>query len=124
MVIPSPALSTEPMNPYDDLLLNVHAAWNASRNASVRFGDLEDVHWRRPSGAPQVLLHGYVSCSKLLSGAIPHACDTVTAPHRLLVCVLKRHTLAATYEALARRADEHALRGADGVNMQAATECW
>jgi len=113
------------MNRYDDLLLNVHAAWNGCRHASVRFGDLQDVHWRRPVGAPQVLLHGYVSCSTLLSGAIPHPCDAVTAPHRLLVCVLKRHTLGATYEALARRADEHALRGVDdGVNTQAAMECW
>jgi hypothetical protein len=110
------------MNPYDDLLLNVHAAWNGCRNASVRFGDLGEVHWRRPAGAPQVLLHGYVSCSKLLSGAIPHVCDAATAPHRLLVCVLKRHTLDAAYGALARRADHHALRGVE-YRPTTAVEC-
>ena len=93
----------------DDLLICVHAAWHGCRNANVRFADICDVHWRQPPGAPQVLLHGYVSCSSIVSGAIPHECDPSTAPHRLLVCILKRHTMSDVHGELARRADTRAL---------------
>jgi hypothetical protein len=59
----------------------------------------------RVPGAPRPLVHLYVSCTGLVSGSIPHVCNRADAPHRLLVCVLKKHTLASTYVELARRAD-------------------
>jgi hypothetical protein len=95
---------TERMAPYDDLLLRVHAAWNGCPSAHVRIANIRDLHWRRPAGAPRPLLHAYIACPDIVSGTIPHACDPETAPHRILVCILKRHAMAGAYEMLASRA--------------------
>ena len=92
------------MAPYDDLLLRVHAAWNGCRSADVRLANLRDLHWRRPVGAPRPLLHAYIACPDVISGTLPHACDPDTAPHRMLVCILKRHTMTGVYDLLASRA--------------------
>lgn len=93
------------MRGYDDILVRVQSDWNGWRGASVRVGDLHDIHWSQPTGAPHVLVHGYISCSRIVSGDLPHDCDGRSAPHRLRVCVLKRHTLPAVYAELTRRAD-------------------
>jgi hypothetical protein len=50
------------------------------------------------------MLHGYVSCANIAAGQLPHDCDG-SAPHRLLVCVIKSHTCAAVYEELERGAN-------------------
>jgi hypothetical protein len=92
------------MAPYDDLLLCVHAAWNGCPSAHVRLANIRDLHWRRPPGAPRPLLHAYIACPDVVSGSIPHACDQETGPHRMLVCILKRHTMAGVYDLLASRA--------------------
>jgi hypothetical protein len=94
------------MRAYDDMLIRVQPDWNGWRNAEVRMGDLQYVHWVQPKRAPRALVHGYISCSNIVIGDIPHDCDRGSAPHRLLVCILKRHTIPAVYEELARRADE------------------
>jgi hypothetical protein len=52
------------------------------------------------------MVHGYVACADIVTGDIPHECDPMTAPHRLRVCVLKRHTLPKVYAELARLADK------------------
>jgi hypothetical protein len=90
---------------YDDLLIRVQAHWNDWSDAAIRLDDLQDVHWHRPPGAPHPLLHGYVCCSRILTGDIPHWCEAKSAPHRLHVCVLKGHTLSPVYSELIRRAD-------------------
>ena len=92
------------MAEYDEMLIRVQAAWNDWRAAEVRLGDLCDVHWRHPSDAPHALVHGYISCSRIVTGDLPHWCDEASAPHRLRVCVLKRHTLPVAYAELLRRA--------------------
>jgi hypothetical protein len=46
-----------------------------------------------------------VRCTDIVSGDIPHDCDERTLPHRLLVCVLKRHALPTAYMDLAGQAD-------------------
>lgn len=94
------------MRAYDDMLIRVHAQWNGWRNAEVRVGDLHEVYWFQPGGAPQAIVHGYISCSNIVSGDIPHDCKRRSPAHRLLVCILKRHAIPGVYAELARRADE------------------
>ena len=88
----------------DETLIRVHADWAAWQTAEVRLDDLEGLYWFRPHGAPRSLLHGYVSCARIVRGDIPHACNPSTAPHRLAVCVLRRHALPDAYLELVRRA--------------------
>lgn len=85
-------------------LISVQAAWNGWRSAEVRLGDLRDVHWFQPAGAPSRILHAWIQCSDMVVGDIPHDCDSVTAPHRVRVCLLKSHTLPRIYAQLAKRA--------------------
>jgi hypothetical protein len=92
------------MTPDDDLVISITAAWNDGRSALVRSADLRTPHWCRPAGAPKTLLHAYVSCDRLVDGEVSHACDPSSAPHRVLVCVLKSHNTAAAYAVMARRA--------------------
>lgn len=94
------------MGPYDDMSICLHADWKHCQTASIRFTDLHDLHWHQPPGAPQALLHGYVACADIVTGNIPHTCDPTTAPHRLQVCVLKRHTIPVVYAELVRQADK------------------
>ena len=68
--------------------------------------DLHDIHWHQPPGAPRPLIHAYLSCSKLQSGNLLHDCEPMSAPHQLLVCLLKSHTAPWVFEDLARRASE------------------
>ena len=93
------------MGPYDDMLLCLHRDWKSGASATARFADLHDVHWHQPPGAPHSMVHGYVLCTQIASGGIPHDCDPVSAPHRLDVCVLKKHAMTAVYAELARVAD-------------------
>jgi hypothetical protein len=90
----------------DDTLICVQREWDGWRTARVRLSDLENIHWFQPSRAPALLAHGYVSCSRIVHGEIPHECERVSAPHRLPVCVLKRHSPASVYEEIARRANQ------------------
>ena len=52
-------------------------------------------------------MHGYVSCSSIVTGALPHTRDV--SSHRLLVCVLRVHSSEAAYAELERRADARAI---------------
>src|SRR5688500_6763578 len=86
-------------------LVRVQSGWKDWRSVEVPLRDVTDLHWLQPPGAPHALLHGYVPCTSIVSGEIPHRCDAQSAPHRLLVCALKRRTPAALYAAMARQAD-------------------
>lgn len=88
----------------DDTLIRVQADWTAWQSAEVPVDDIHGLYWFRPRGAPQSLLHGQISCTSIVRGEIPHECNPATAPHRLLVCILKRHALPAAYLELVRRA--------------------
>lgn len=90
----------------DDRLVRVQSKWNEWRNATIRLADIDDVHWFQPTQAPRALLHGYVSCAHLAAGDLPHMCEESSSPHRLRICILKRHTLPEVYRDLVRRADE------------------
>ena len=94
------------MPAYDEVLIRVQSEWNGWRSAEIRLRDLQSVHWFQPDEAPHPLLHAFILCTNLVSGDIPHDCDRTPPPHRLLVCVLKRHTTPSTYAHIARRADE------------------
>jgi hypothetical protein len=85
----------------------VQREWDGWRTAEVRVGDLQSIHWFQPSGAPRALVHGYISCASIVAGTIPHNCERSAGPHRLLVCVLKRHSPPSVYAEMARVADEH-----------------
>jgi len=89
------------------ILVPVQREWHGWQTTEVPLGDLHDIHWLRPSGAPRALVHAYVPASKLA----PATADTVgrTIGDRLLVCVLKSQTTATVYAHLASRADEAAL---------------
>lgn len=94
------------MRASDERVIRVQSAWNGWRSAEVRLSDIREVHWFQPTRAPRALVHGYMFCSNIVTGEIPHDCDRRTAPHRLLVCILKSHTIVTVYAELARRADE------------------
>lgn len=89
----------------------VQRDWNGWRTATVPVGALEDIHWHQPHGAPRALIHAYVSCRNVRPVDLEHECDRTSAPHRILVCVLKCHTPAKVFAELADRASAaHALR--------------
>jgi len=67
-------------------------------------GDLQELHWAQPAGAPRALLHAYVSCARIPAGDLPHDCERSLGPHRLLVCILKGHSPASVYAELECRA--------------------
>jgi hypothetical protein len=87
------------------LAVSVNAEWNDWRFANARLSDLQDVHWHQPTGAPQPLVHAYVSCADFVVGTLPHACEPSSAPHRIRVCVLKSHNIPDAHAELARQAD-------------------
>jgi hypothetical protein len=99
------------MKPDDDFGISVTADWNDWRSANARLGDLRDVHWHQPQGAPQAMIHAYLSCADIVGGDLPHHCDRVSAPHRIRVCVLRRHNMASAYAELVRRADQATTSG-------------
>ena len=89
----------------DDAMVAVQSDWNGWRTAMVRFGDLQNVHWRQPPGAPRPLIHAIVSCDRFQPGELDHQCGLTGPPHRLLVCILKSHTALPIFEQLSARAD-------------------
>jgi hypothetical protein len=86
-------------------LIVVQNEWNGWRTGWVRFADLEDVHWFQPLGAPRSLIHARIYCTSIVKGHLPHDCNTTTAPHRLMVCVLKCHTDPLVFDELSRSAN-------------------
>lgn len=90
----------------DETLIRVHCEWDGWRTAEVRFKDLHNIHWFQPIRAPQPLVHAHVLCTNLMTGEFPHDCPQSSAPHRLRVCILKRHTIPAVYAEFVRCADE------------------
>jgi hypothetical protein len=103
-----------PMRAEDETLIRVQRDWDGWRTGEVRLGDLQSVHWFQPSRAPRPLVHGYISCASIVTGDIPHDCHLSEAPHRLLVCILKSHTVPRVYVELARRADEQRISSPNG----------
>jgi hypothetical protein len=93
------------MKPAAEMLIRVHGSWNGWQTAEVRLGDIHDVHWLQPGSAPHPLVHGFVSCSSIVNGGIPHDCEPASAPHAVRVCVLKKHAIESAYLELVRRAD-------------------
>jgi hypothetical protein len=98
----------------DDMLITVRPAWKAWRQAELRLADVADLHWSQPLSAPHPLLHGYVLCTHLSAGAIPHDCARTAPPHRLLICVLKHDCVPTAFAELSRRA--HRVRDRLAVN--------
>ncbi|MCA1562671.1 MAG: hypothetical protein LC804_21195 [Acidobacteria bacterium] len=98
----------------DDLLVCVQREWDGWQTAEVRLGKLQSIHWFQPHRAPRPLLHGYVSCASITTGQIPHNCERTGGPHRLLVCVLKRHNAPSVYAEIARRAAEQPSLASNG----------
>jgi hypothetical protein len=93
------------MTTIHDDLVRVQTDWKDWRTVEVRLRDVTGLHWSQPAGAPHALLHGYILCTSIVSGELPHRCDESSAPHRLLVCALKRRTPLAIYAVLALQAD-------------------
>jgi hypothetical protein len=91
-----------PCNPAAEIV--IQRDWRSWRTATVQMMDLERVHWLQPRGAPRPLLHAYVCCTRLRSGEIQHDCHVTSPPHRLLVCVLRRHVNPDVFDALSRGA--------------------
>jgi hypothetical protein len=94
------------MNP--TILVPVQREWHGWRTTEVPLGNLHDIHWHRPSGAPRALVHAYVPAESLPPGAT-HAAGPPDLQGRLLVCVLKSQATPTIYAHLAQRADEAAL---------------
>ena len=100
-----------------DVVVRVHETWNGFRTAEVRLDSLRDVHWLQPDHAPHLMIHALVSCADVAGSQISHACDPVSAPHALVVCLLKRHVTSDVYAEIARRADGRTASGAAARQM-------
>ena len=96
-----------PGTPLDNAFVVVHREWNGWRNAMVRLAQLREVRWVQPPGAPRPLIHAQVNCGDVHSGDLQHDCEPASAPHPLLVWVLKSHSAPLVFAELARRASEH-----------------
>lgn len=94
----------------NDVLVSVQNEWNGWHKAFVRLCDLQDVCWFQPTGAPKPLIHGYVLCTSIMEGDIPHDCKRTAAPHRLLVCILRRHSTPLVYAEIVRRVGDQSAR--------------
>jgi hypothetical protein len=92
------------MHTVDDMLIPVQREWNGWKTAAVRLGELQNIQWLQPHGAPVPLIHAHVVCGSFVNGDVPHDCSLTPGPHRLLVCVLKKHTAPCAYLELSRRA--------------------
>jgi hypothetical protein len=88
----------------EDVVIRVHESWSGWRSAEVALTDVEDVHWSQPPGAPHPLIHAFVRAARVNNGDLVSARDA-SRRNVILVCVLKRHTVATVYAGLARRAD-------------------
>jgi hypothetical protein len=88
-----------------EMIVWVQREWDGWQTAEVRLRDLQDIHWSQPDRAPRPLLHGYVSCASIRSGALPHDCERTDGPHTLRVCILKRHSPPSVYAEIVRRAE-------------------
>jgi hypothetical protein len=88
----------------NDFAIRVTTAWNGWQSLDAPLDDLSDIHWHQPKGAPWPLLHAYVSCASLPAAVTSHACDQVSAPHRIRVCVLRSHNVPLAYAEVLRRA--------------------
>lgn len=93
------------MTAIHDDLVRVQSDWKDWRTVEVRLRDMTGLHWSQPAGAPHALLHGYIPCTGIVSGELPHSCSESAPPHRLLVCALKRRTPPAIYAVMALQAD-------------------
>jgi hypothetical protein len=93
------------MSILENMLITVRAEWKGWRQAEVRMLDVEDLHWSQPEQAPHPILHGYVLCTRLAAGVIPHDCGELEPPHRLRICVLKHDCVPTAFAELARRAE-------------------
>jgi hypothetical protein len=95
-----------------EVLIRVHGSWSGWRSVEIPLEDLEDVHWRQPPGAPHPLVHGFVWCTHDKREDVRHECVGASAPRRVLVCILKHHTVATIYADLARRAGKRCVSNA------------
>jgi hypothetical protein len=86
------------------MLIRVHGAWDGWRHAEVRLRDLQIIHWLQPERAPQRLLHGYVLCSGITAGDIPHDCGALK-PRTHCSSASSSDNTPSVYVELARRAD-------------------
>jgi hypothetical protein len=93
-------------------LVRVFGSWSDCHGAEVPLKYLLDIHWRHPEGAPHPLVHAYVSCEHIVNGTIPHQCDGGSRPHRIGVCVLRRHNLPSVHESLTIAANSGGLPSA------------
>jgi hypothetical protein len=107
------------MQAQNGTVIRVQREWDGWRSAQVRTSDLEDVHWLQPGRAPRPLVHGYISCADIVDGDLPHDCGLTHGPHRLLVCVVKRHVAPCVYAQLMQRADEARLASRSGLAVPA-----
>jgi hypothetical protein len=94
----------------DETLVRVRAAWNSWHTAEVRVGDLSDVHWTQPAGAPRPIIHASISCTGTLADELPHRCSELDDGHRISVCLLKHDCVTPVYLDLALRAEAPPLR--------------
>jgi hypothetical protein len=89
-----------------ETLVAVRGEWDGWRAADVEARNLTELHWSQPPGAPRAIVHGFIRCSDIVRGDLPHGCERTAGPHRLLVCILKRHNPPSVYAAIERRARE------------------
>lgn len=98
--------STDTMAGTNTQTISLTRGWNDWHWANAPLNVLRDIHWHRPTGAPRPIVHAYISCDDIADGELSHQCCAASAPHRLLVCVLRRRNLPTAYAQIAQQADQ------------------
>lgn len=96
-------MTQEPPKPGAELV-RVRDAWNGWRSAEVPLRQLRGVSWLRAGGAPHPMLHATVACNDIVTGTLPHPCESGNAPHQIQVCVVKSDVPASVYRRLCEQA--------------------
>ncbi len=77
-------------------VVRVRRQWNDYRLAAYPLSEVEGLHWSDISGgiqatAPRSFVHGYVWCDRMIAGELAHSCAHGRGPHRIKVCITKKH---------------------------------
>jgi hypothetical protein len=87
-------MSLETAEP-ESVLVNVRRGPADRRRADYRLSDISRMKWGYISGGlqhrSQWHVYGFVMCDAMISGKVAHSCKHGPAPHRIKICVTKKH---------------------------------
>jgi len=92
----------------NELEVVLRRRWNDPESARARIGQLRDLKVRSDPGGvcspvPRPFIYARIWCDHLTGGARLHACNPITAPHDLELCVLEADNSSGVYAAVKLR---------------------